>query len=156
MPVTVTIKRNREKKTVEKKGDFNRIEKSEKRMYGPRGLLVCGYAEKERNVFLDFISDINMNDVPVIYAVNEDVSKNLGELFAYEHRAGITGASELPRAVIMSGLTQSELHGLMGAYREVGFVTQLWASLTPTSETWTLKTLLLELLAEARAMQRKQ
>jgi hypothetical protein len=140
---------------MEQKGEFNRIEKSGKRMYGPRGLLVCGYAEEERNVFLDFISKINMNDLPVIFAVNGDVLKNLGELFAYEHSYGITGPSELPRAVIMSGLTQNELHGLMGAYRETGFVGQIWASLTPTSETWTLKALLVELLAEARAMQKK-
>ena len=139
---------------MEQEGEFNRIDKSEKKMYGPRGLLVCGYPEEERCSFIDFIAKINMSDIPVIFAVNNDVGKNLGELFTCEHRAGITGPSELPRSVIMSGLSQSELHDLMGAYREAGFVSQIWASLTPTSETWTLKTLLVQLLAEARAMRR--
>ncbi len=142
-------------KTMEQKGDFNRIDKSEKRMYGLRGLLVCGYAEEERTVFLDFIAKTGMDDIPVIFTVNEDVGKTLGELFTHDHRAGITGPSELPRSVIMSGLSQNELHNLMGMYREAGFVSQIWASLTPTSETWTLKTLLIELLAEAKAMQKK-
>ena len=141
---------------MEKKGEFNKIDKSEKRMYGSRGLLVCGYSEEERSIFLDFTSKINMSDVAVIFAVNEDVEKKLGELFIHDHNAGRTGPSELPRAVIMSGLGQNELHGLMGAYKEAGFVNQIWASLTPTSETWTLKALLIELLAEARAMQKKQ
>ena len=141
---------------MEQKGEFNRIDKSEKKMYGPRGLIVCGYAEEERNTFLDFITNISMSDVPVIFAVNGDVDKILGELFTHEHKTGITGPSELPRAVIMSGLSQNELHGLMGTYREAGFVSQIWASLTPTSETWTLKALLIELLAEARAMQKKK
>jgi len=141
---------------MDQKGEFNRIDRSEKRMYGPRGLLVCGYAEEERNAFLDFLSKINMSDVNVIFAVNQDVDRNLGELFTHEHRAGITGPSELPRSVIMSGLSQNELHGLMRAYREAEFVSQIWASLTPVSETWTLKALLVELLAEARAMQKKQ
>lgn len=141
---------------MEQKGEFNKIDKSEKRMYGSRGLLVCGYSEEERSIFLDFTSKINMSDVAVIFAVNENVEKKLGELFIHEHKAGITGPSELPRAVIMSGLSQNELHGLMGAYKEAGFVNQIWASLTPTSETWTLKALLIELLAEARAMQKKQ
>ena len=54
---------------MEQKGDFKRIDKSEKRMYGPRGLLVCGYAEEERSKFLDFISKINMDEIPVIFAV---------------------------------------------------------------------------------------
>jgi hypothetical protein len=44
----------------------------------------------------------------------------------------------------------------MGAYREAGFVSQIWASLTPTNETWTLKALLIELLAEAREMQKRK
>ena len=141
---------------MEQKGEFNRIDKTDKRMYGPRGLLVCGYTEEERSTFLDFVSKKNMDDVPVIFAINEDVEKNLGELFTNEHKAGITGPSELPRAVIMSGLSQNELHGLMGFYKEAGFAIQIWATLTPTSETWTLKALLLELLKEARAMQKKQ
>ena len=140
---------------MEQKGEFSRIEKSGKRMYGPRGLLVCGYPEEDRNAFLGFILKINMNNVPVIFAVNEDVEKTLGDLFAHEHKAGITGPSDLPRSVIMSGLSQNELHILMREYRDTGFVSQIWASLTPTSETWTLKALLVELLAEARAMQKK-
>ena len=141
---------------MDQKGEFNRIDKSDKRMYGPRGLLVCGYPEEERSKFLDFISEINMSEIPVMFAVNKDVEKILGELFTHEHQAGIAGASELPRAVIMSGLSQNELHDLMGAYREAGFVAQIWASLTPTSAKWTLKELLIELLKEARAMQKKE
>ena len=141
---------------MEQKGDFNRIDKSEQKMYGPRGLLVCGYPEEERGRFLEFVKYINMDDVPVIFAGNEDIEKNLGELFLYHHNTGVTGPSELPRSVIMSGLTQNELHGLMGAYREAGFESQIWASLTPTSVTWTLKALLVELLAEAKAMQRRE
>ena len=141
---------------MEQKGEFNKIDKSDKKMYGPRGLIVCGYPEDERNKFLDFIVSINLSDVSIIFAVNEDVEKILGELFTHEHKSGITGPSDLPRAVIMSGLSQNELHDLMGSYRKAGFVSQIWASLTPTSETWTLKALLIELLAEARAMQKRQ
>ncbi len=33
------------------KGQFTKVKKSVKRMYGPRGLLVCGYPEKERTDF---------------------------------------------------------------------------------------------------------
>lgn len=124
-------------------------------MYGPRGLLVCGYPEEERDMFLKFVLKIKMDDVPVIFAVNDDVGKTPGDLFTHKHKAGITGPSELPRAVIMSGLSRNELHTIMNEYRTAGFIKQIWASMTPTSETWTLKALLIELLAEARAMQKK-
>jgi len=39
----------------------------------------------------------------------------------------------------------------MTAYKYAGLPSQLWASLTPISETWPLKTLLDELSAEAEA-----
>jgi hypothetical protein len=141
---------------MEKRGGFNRIERSDKKMYGPRGLLVCGYPEEERSSFINFISSLDMEEVHVIFAGNSDIEKTVGALLNQNHKDGITGPSDLPRAVIMSGLTQYELHGLMDAYRGAGFVSQIWASLTPHNETWTLKALLIELLAEARAMQKKQ
>ncbi len=71
---------------------------------------------------------------------------------------GGTGAgqdSTLPRAVIMAGITENELHILMAAHREAGLARPLWAALTPTSESWTLKALLDELDQERRAMENK-
>jgi hypothetical protein len=51
----------------------------------------------------------------------------------------------------MSGFTQEELHILMNAYRNAGLPAQLWATLTPISENWTLEMLLTELSKEAEA-----
>jgi hypothetical protein len=141
---------------MEKRSGFNKIDRSDKKMYGPRGLLVCGYTEEERYIFLDFISKLDMEDVPVIFAGNSGIEKTVGTLLNQKHKEGVTGPSDLPRAVIMSGLSQEELHRLMETYREAGFVSQIWASLTPVNETWTLKALLIELLAEARAMQKNK
>jgi hypothetical protein len=40
----------------------------------------------------------------------------------------------------------------MNAYRQAGLPAQLWATLTPVSENWTLAALLKELATEAAAM----
>jgi hypothetical protein len=56
----------------------------------------------------------------------------------------------------MAGITQSELHRLMSACRQSTMKPTLWATLTPTSETWTIQNLLIELAAEHRAMQEKK
>jgi len=55
-------------------------------------------------------------------------------------------------------VTQSlaEVHRLMNLYRQAGLPQQLWATLTPVSEGWTVAALLAELAAEAQAMRRKR
>lgn len=138
---------------MEEEGEFAKIDKSDERMYGARRLLVCGYSLEERDDFLEFAINI-LGEIPVIFGVNTDVENTLGDVLKHEHKAGLTVPSDLPRAVIMSGLSQNELHCLIGAYREAGLITQVWATLTPISEKWTLKNLLMELLAEANAMQK--
>ena len=140
---------------MEDKAEFTKIDKSDKRMYGTRGLLVCGYPAEEREKFLELVKN-TLDEIPVIFGVNTDINSTLGEILNHDHKTGMTHTSDLPRTVIMSGLSQNELHGLMGAYRSEGFVQQLWATLTPVSENWTLKALLIELLAEAEKMREKK
>jgi hypothetical protein len=56
----------------------------------------------------------------------------------------------------MGGITQKELHQLMGTYSNNGMSPALWAVLTSTSETWSLKMLLKELDAERCKMLEKK
>jgi hypothetical protein len=58
----------------------------------------------------------------------------------------------MPAALIMAGITEAELHRLMEGYRQAGLPWPLWATLTPISETWTLRALLKELAAERAAL----
>jgi hypothetical protein len=62
----------------------------------------------------------------------------------------------MKRAVIMSGFTQKELHALMAAYRGSELPSQLWATLTPVSENWSVADLLDELAAEAEAIKKQR
>lgn len=137
-------------------GQFTKIGKSEERMYGPRGLLVCGYPEEERDNFCKLVETIGFNDVRIVFTCNHDLGEKVGDILVYANRAGLAGDSVMPRAVIMSGLTQNELHHLMASYRGAGFARQLWATLTPVSENWPLESLLNELQAEHEAMKNKR
>jgi hypothetical protein len=51
-------------------------------------------------------------------------------------------ASDLPRAVIVAGISEKELHLLMSGCRKAQMQQALWATLTPTSTDWALKDLL--------------
>jgi hypothetical protein len=60
----------------------------------------------------------------------------------------------MPAAIIMAGITENELHQLIASYRRAGLPNPMWATLTPTSENWTLRELLKELAVEKAALEK--
>ena len=135
---------------------FEKVEKSNQRMHGPKGILVCGYPPAEHEPLADALAQIGFADRPVIFATDRDAERALIELLSSENRSGMGMSSGMPRAIIMSGFTQEELHTLMNAYRKAGLPAQLWATLTPVSENWTLEALLLELSKEDEALKKRR
>ena len=83
-------------------------------------------------------------------------TNTLKELLALPDRSGQGEASDMRRAIIMSGFTQKELHKLMTAYRLAELPSQLWATLTPISENWSVTNLLEELAAESEAIKKQK
>ena len=134
------------------KGTFKKVGKSKKRTYGPRGILVCGYLPGEQSSLLSLLEQNGFNDLPVIFATDDNATKTIKELLASDDRAGLGIKSDMRRAIIMSGFTQKELYRFMAIYRLSEFPSPLWASLTPISETWSISHLLDELAAESEAM----
>ena len=137
-------------------GEFQKIQESDERMYGPKGILVCGYPPPEHRFFALFMDKAGFSDRPIIFPTNEDAGKTLRELFCLTTGSGVGEPADLPRAVILSGFTQNELHRIMYAYRQAGLPAQLWATLTPVSENWLLADLLKELLKENEILKEKK
>ena len=137
-------------------GKFKKVGKSEKKLHGPRKLIVCGYPDLEQRALLSLLEKNDFNDLPVIFVTNQDSKKAISELLTLDDRSGQDGFSDMRRAIIMSGFTQNELHRLMTAYRNSGLSTQLWATLTPISENWPVEKLLGELAAEAEAFKKQR
>jgi hypothetical protein len=137
-------------------GEFKKVDKSERKMYGPRKLLVCGYSESEQLGFLSLLEKNGFVDLPVIFVTSGETSRTLKEVLTSDDRSGRGEVSDMKRAVIMSGFTQKELHTLMKGYRVSGMQKQLWATLTPVSENWPVADLLEELAAEAEAIDRQR
>ncbi len=136
-------------------GTFQKLDKSKERLFGPKGLVICGYAPAEHKPLIDALGQIGIADRPLIFVSIKESHKTLKELLSSKDRSGMAEPSNLPRAMIMSGFTQEEVHTLMSVYRQAELPPQLWATLTPVSETWTLEALLNELTAEAEAVKKK-
>lgn len=137
-------------------GTFQAIASSRQRMHGPKGLVVCGFPAAEHGPLADAMGQIGFDDRPLIFAAQKDLDRPLIEVLSSPDRSGMGQPAPMPRAIIMSGFLHSEVHTLMTAFRQAGLPRQLWATLTPVSENWTLAALLAELAEEDRAMQRKR
>ena len=133
---------------------FRPVGNSDERMHGATAVLVSGLEVEEQKAFRTLMDASGLAEVPTIYIVEAFLEHSLFELarMPSETRAGQT--AKLPRAVIMSGLTENELHALMDAYRGSGQAKPHWATVTPTSESWPVKKVLIELLKESDALRK--
>ncbi|MBS3757657.1 MAG: DUF3783 domain-containing protein [Desulfobacterales bacterium] len=137
-------------------GTFKKVGKSAKTLYGPRAALVCGFSATEQKALMAFLKRIQLTDLCVSFATESDSGALLKDLIARPDRSGQDVDSGLERAIILSGITEEELHKTLSAYRKNDLPVPLWATLTPYSESWRLSALLEELRKERIAMKKKK
>lgn len=133
---------------------FEKVTTSDKPLYGPRKLLLCGFPAGAQAKFDAVLGMAGLNEVPRGWVARDRADRLLSELFQDPDGDGKGQASDLPRAVIVAGITEKELIRLMTVCKQAGMQSALWATLTPTSENWTMQALLDELAAERRAFQK--
>lgn len=133
---------------------FEKITTSDKPLYGPEKLIVCGFSADIQPKFEAVLKMAGLEQVPLIWALASQAGSRLSDLTALPSGSGKGESSTLPRAVIVAGISERQLQTLMTVCRKTGMKQALWATLTPTSETWLLKDLLAELNAERKALQK--
>ncbi len=138
------------------KSTFEKVTPSQKILYGPRKLLLCGFSAESQRKFDTVLDRVGLTDVPRVWVEAQRGSASLAELLELEHGSGAGISSTLPRAVIVAGITEAQLISLMTVCKKSGMQQTLWAVLTPISEKWTAEQLLAELARERDALQRKK
>lgn len=133
-------------------GTFQAIGNSDDRMYGPRAIIASGFRAEERSMLAGAAQKAGMGDAILCMATASDTNGRLGDL-ARGSVSSVHDGPMLARAVILSGASEAELHRFMSAYRASGLARPLWATLTETSEQWTLGELLSALAAERKAIE---
>ena len=114
-------------------GGFEKVSPSDKPMYGPRKLLICGFSVEIQPHVAKLLEIIKLSDIPRIWVTEEQAAIPISDVLALADNTGWGESSGLPRAIIMCGLTRNELHLLMTGSREAGMKPPLWATLTPSS-----------------------
>ena len=93
--------------------EFQKVTQSEELLYGPRKLLLCGFAADFQSKFNELLNMIGITELPLVWVTEDQADTRVGDLIQLEDGSGIGASSSLPRAIIMSGITQKELHTLM-------------------------------------------
>ena len=135
---------------------FQKVNQSDNLLYGPRKLLLCGFPAEAQSKFNTLLTMIGLSEIPMVWVTEDQADIHVAELVQLEDGTGTGASSDLPRAIVISGISQNELHILMAGCRKSGMQQPLWATLTPTSETWPIQNLLKELAAEHEAMKKRQ
>jgi hypothetical protein len=138
------------------KSTFEKVTRSEKILYGPRKLLLCGFPAESRKKFATVLETVGLAAVPKVWVTTVQGAAPLADLLELPDGSGSEAASALPRAVIVAGITEAQLIGLMTVCRKSGMQNALWAVLTPVSEKWTVQQLLAELAREREALQKRK
>ena len=134
------------------KPTFEKIDASDALLYGPVKLLLCGFMPPAQSKFKTLLGMLNLSHLPLVWVCTNQMTAALEDLLRLPEGSGEGQASEMPRAIIVSGISQQSLHLLMSACRQAGMTQALWAVLTPISEKWPLQRLLNELAAERAAL----
>jgi len=135
---------------------FQKVGGSDTPLYGPRKLLLCGFPVGAQPKFQAVLKMVGLSSVPKIWVTTEQAESVLVDLLALQDETGAGTPSGLPRAIVVAGLTENELMRLMTVCKKTGMTNALWATLTPTSEQWTVIQLLTELAAERKEIQKRR
>ena len=136
-------------------GKFEKVTQSDKPLYGPRKLIVCGFAAALQGQFHKVLAFAGLQGLAPVWATGDQADLEIRQLVELPDGTGAGSDSNLPRAIIVAGISENELHTLMNTCRASGMQPPLWAVLTPVSETWTLRQLVAELRAERDALEKK-
>ena len=135
---------------------FEKVGQTDKPLYGPRKLLLSGFPAGAQPKFQAVLGMVGLTNVPKVWISRDNSDQLIIDLLDLEDETGAGISSSLPRAIIVGGLTENELMQLMAVCRKTGMTNALWATLTPTSEQWTLNQLITELAAERKALQKRK
>lgn len=131
--------------------DFKKIASSDETFPGARQIILCGFKEKEQELFRKILKKSHVA-VDLLYATEAEEDLTLEELNALPADSGRGEPSNLARAIIVAGITQKEFKRLLERTGKSTLKRPLWATFTETSQKWELAHLLNELNKERAVM----
>ncbi len=123
---------------------------------GPKAILISGFSDEDAVRVRHFLAELD-EDVPIIRLTPSMLTKRLEQALRITESTEIPlRETDIPRAMIISGISLELLHSILDTLRDSGFNRPMMATSTETSLEFTVKELLLHLMDEMQALKRNQ
>lgn len=136
-------------------GKFTKLENGDDAGFGPESILVCGFPEQASPSLGSLLKSICAEQHRVQLCSKAMLAQNLGQALLTEDPDEPAAPDQLPRVMILSGLSNRQIHDFVDRFSSTGLPRPIFASTTPTNLDMPLRTLLLALLKEHQVMSEK-
>jgi hypothetical protein len=133
-------------------GEFKRIDEDEGPPPGPLALLLSGFSSEEAGTVSIFLGSLELPEHRVVLCTEPMLAKPLGEALTTTEDDPPVPSDQLPRVIVLSGLTGPQVRVFLDRYASTGLTRPIFATVTPSNRNFTVRDLLIELLREHRAM----
>jgi len=134
---------------------FKQIDDDEQ-AFGPKVVLASGFSTDEVPELTGMLAALDAPDHRVVLCSEKLLHLTLVQAMGAADPGTPVAADQLPRALVLSGLTGAQVQGLFAAWRASGMPRPIFAQTTTSNLDWTVTDLLLELLREQKEMARER
>jgi hypothetical protein len=135
---------------------FQRIDESDETSPGPRAVLVCGFATDILAALRGVLERCGAPDHRVVFCSRDMVKQTLKQALEATEPAPPAAPDTLPRAMVLSGMTGTQLQAFLSEFKASKLPRPIFASVTPINLGFQVGKLLVELLAEQREMSKRR
>jgi Domain of unknown function (DUF3783) len=136
--------------------EFRRIDQDEGGPLGPDAVLLCGYSIEESRGISSLLGRIEASGHRVILCTEAMLGQTLAEALGTADEALPVPPDKLPRVIVLSGMTGEQVRALLDQYSALKLPRPIFATVTPTNRSFTVRDLLVDLLKEHRAVKAKK
>ena len=141
-----------------KKHGFQKIDPRGEEICGPEAVLVCGFPATVEEPLRDLLARVDAPNHRVVFCTPRMVKQELGRALEPgpdETDETPAAPDELPRVMVLSGMTGGQLQNFVSTYRTAGLPRPIFASTTPINVGFPVGRLIVDLLKEQRAMSQR-
>ena len=135
---------------------FQRIDENDEISPGPPAVLVCGFATDIEASLKAVLERAGAPEHRVVFCSREMVKQTLKQALGATEPTQPAPPDTLPRAMVLSGMSGSQLQAFLSEYTASKLPRPIFASVTPINLGFPVGKLLVELLAEQREMAKRR
>lgn len=131
---------------------FRELDGSERSIPGPPAVLLCGFSVPEAEEVRVLLDEAQTGTERLVLCTEGMLRRPLQEVLEVSIHEEPVPPDRLPRVILLSGMTEQQIHSFLDAFRVSGLPRPIFATTTDSNLRRNLRDLLLDLLNEHRSL----